>query len=74
MTIVIITHDSAVAERCQRRVIMADGNLIGSTASFRSLRMGKYSFFPDLTDLFDNQYLCTGQKSVQVVMLSLFLR
>jgi len=28
ITIIIITHDSAVAERCQRRVIMEDGDLI----------------------------------------------
>jgi putative ABC transport system ATP-binding protein len=36
MTVVIITHDPSIAERCQRRLVLQDGLLIADSGAFAS--------------------------------------
>jgi putative ABC transport system ATP-binding protein len=36
MTVVIITHDPTIAQRCQRRLVLQDGLLIADSGAFES--------------------------------------
>jgi putative ABC transport system ATP-binding protein len=36
MTVVIITHDPGIAQRCRRRLVLQDGRLVGDSGAFKA--------------------------------------